>query len=138
MSLIVDMLSGGAAGALFGGIQRGVETYQTGKQKLAEYQHIENMHVLQNKQDLLMADKELLGEQARQDGENLRGSYEHDASFKPHTWVDDIRALVRPSITYVLLWMAWNNPPDFLGLASACVLWWFASRVNVPGTGPVN
>lgn len=132
MSVLVDILSGGSLGALFGGIQRGVEKYQELQFKKLEYAHVEAMHDKQNTQDALMADKDLLKTELQEFGKALTGSYDHDASFKPDTWVDNIRALVRPVLTFTLVWMAWYNPTEFMALASGVVLWWFASRVQLP------
>lgn len=132
MSILVDILSGGSLGALFGGVQRVVERYQETKLKALEFQHVLELHKLQNTQDALMADKDLLKTELQEFGKALTGSYDHDASFKPDTWVDNIRALVRPVLTFTLVWMAWYNTTEFMALASGVVLWWFASSVQLP------
>lgn len=136
MSFWVEILSGGGLGALFGGVQRIVETRMSNAFKLAEFEHIEKMQNLQFDHELRLSAQELLVEEIKQAGETLIATYDHDKSFKPATWVDNIRALVRPILTFTLVFMAWVNPAEFLTLASAVVLWWFASRVQLPRSDP--
>lgn len=132
MSGLIDLITGGGIGAVVGAVQRVVEKYQDNQFKKIEFDHVEKMQNLQFEHETMKQRAALLVEEVRTAGEAVVATYEHDGKFKPSQWVDNIRALVRPVLTFVLVGMAYQHPDEFLALASAVVTWWFASRVSIP------
>ena len=127
---LVELLGGGVFGALMGFIEKPVAQYMETRAKVVDYAHVEKMQELQFKQDLHMAEKELLIEGVKADSAILQESYKHDASFgTTSTWVANVRSLVRPLSIPITLGAALYDPmfyPSFLLVIS----WFFASRVR--------
>lgn len=131
MSIIADVLGGGALGALFGGLQRVIEKKMDTAFKIEEFSHIREMHKLSQEHEMRMARQELMVAELNQQTTHTQATFDHDISFKPSTWVDNIRALVRPVLTCGVLYMAYDNPYVHGPLASAVIMWWFSSRVKI-------
>lgn len=133
MSGLIDLLTGGSLGAVFGGLQRVVETKMSNSLKKEEFKHIEAMQSLQFQHDLRMARQQLMVEEIKSIASHTQATFDHEVNFKPAQWVDNIRALIRPMLTVTVIWMAYIKPDEFLSLASAVILWWFSSRVSING-----
>lgn len=135
MSIVADILSSGglgtAIGSVFGIGQKLAATWMENKHQEKEWAHELELHELQFQQDLSMAKQDLLQAEVTASAATMKASFEHDASFKPAQWVDNIRALVRPTATVLLIILSFFEPETYLALAGLALGWYFSSRVRV-------
>jgi hypothetical protein len=130
-----DVMASGGIGSVFGGILGIGQKYFTAKleqrERQFEREHELALLNLHHDQELQMAKQELLQTEITASSDMLRSGYEHDTSFKSSTSVNNIRALVRPSLTTYALIAAGFNPEVYAGFAGLMVSWWFSARIKV-------
>lgn len=134
---LLAALSSGGLGAIVGGVGGIAEKVWSKKLdtelKMKEWTHIERMHELQMKADAQESAHELLITNAKGDWNALGKSIEADSSIQGTSqWVNNFRALIRPSLTVLVLLMAYVNP-QFMNLATLSLAWWFGSRGSAEG-----
>lgn len=138
MSWIADLLTSGGIGSAIGAVagigQKIIATKMENDFKTKEFAHIEKMHLLQNDQEIRMAEFAADAEELKAHTAALTGSYTHDASFENTSkWVDNIRALVRPVCTTIAFPLTYMQPAVFGGYLGMMLSWWFASRIKING-----
>lgn len=128
---ILESALGGLFGAVVGLVEKPLAQYMDMKSKKLEYDHVETMQSLQHQQDILMADKELLGEGIKADAAILTESYKHDSSHgESYKWVIAICKLTRPAALILTFGGTFHNPEVFGPAFMMVLAWWFASRVR--------
>lgn len=130
---ILGMLNGGGLGAIIGSVGGIAEKIISKKldyaHKEKEWDHIAQMHELQMQSDAAKAEHELFIKQEVGRTQTLSDSIQHDTSISDtHRWVNDIRALFRPTITGTLVGLAYFQPDTYINLTTMAVSWWFGSR----------
>ena len=138
MSWIADLLTSGGIGSAIGAVagigQKIIATKMENDFKTKEFAHIEKMHLLQNDQEIRMAEFAADAEELKAHTTALTGSYTHDASFENTSkWVDNIRALVRPVCTVMAFGLTAWQPDIFAGYLGLMLSWWFAGRLKLEG-----
>lgn len=134
---IIAALSSGGLGAIVGSVGGIAEKVWSKKLdselKVKEWSHIEAMHQLQMQSDGQRAQQDLLIAQTQGDFSALEASIKADASIgNVDKWVNNFRALIRPSLTVIVLVMSYNTP-EFMNLATLALAWWFGSRGSAEG-----
>lgn len=123
---------GTAIGSLFGIGQKIATQWMEHKHQEKMWEHELNLLDRQNAHEVTQSKHELLITEAAAGAQVVQGSYTHDASFKnTHGWVDDVRALTRPTLTWYCVIATGFNPGVYSGFAGLMVGWWFASRLDI-------
>lgn len=125
---LLDLITGAGTGGLLGGVLALGNTWLTARIRREERAHeLESLKV----QGALRISAEEMGA--------FRASQESavaDAQGATYLWVEAVRKLTRPALTFGLIGAAiWSNGtalgPDFLLLAGTAVGWWFGSRPSL-------
>lgn len=132
---ILDIITGGGLSAVLGAAAGIGEKIMLTKMELeakaAEYKHLERMHELNADQQARMAEQNLLVTEVQSAGQALVASYEHDAPLgETSTWVNDVRALVRPLAIVLGFAYSWFNPENGIPMLTMMLAWYFAGRAR--------
>ncbi len=147
MSDILGIASAAAGGGLFGVlgslINRGAgffERRQRFAQEQARWEHERALHTLNMQARAKETEREIDLAQVKGNWEGLSTSLQAEASLDGgYTWVNAVRALVRPVLTLILVLISaifYLHSGDKALLntlafdASAVVLWWFGDRAR--------
>lgn len=128
---ILESIMAGGLGALVGFVEKPLAQYMDLKVKKEENRHIEKLQDLQHEHDIVMADKELLGEGIKADSQIMTASYAHDSSHgESYKWVIAVCKLTRPVALFLTFIGTWFNPEVYASFFALILAWWFASRVR--------
>lgn len=147
IDIITQGLTGGALGAIGGIAEKVIMTRMENSQTRAEWEHIKDMHLLQQKAEERIAQQQLSIRETEGEYVGLAESIKHDVSLKfdnveellkthprigafvviLQTMVNTVRSLFRPFLTVYLIQLA-TVDEVFVPLASAAVFWWIGSR----------
>lgn len=122
---LADILTGAGTGGIIGGILALGNTYLAQKARRDERAH--ELAVLDKTRDATIQAAQWDAFRASQ----MAGAA--DGSGSSYLWVEAVRKLTRPALTFGLIGaaLATNGTPlgpDFLLLAGTAVGWWFGSR----------
>ena len=141
--MLLELLTSAAGGGIFGlgaSLIKGWGAYKT---KQLDMKHELDMTVQIGANMTLEMDLakikgtiDLELQQSEADARSFTAAITAEADLKGASpWVNDVRALVRPTLTAGLVLLAfiaamWNNPytPQFIFMATTAVLFWFGDR----------
>lgn len=141
--MLIELLTSAAGGGIFGlgaSLIKGWGAYKT---KQLDFQHEVNMTVEIGKNMLLEMDLakikgtiDLEIQESEADAKNLTAAITAEASMKGSSpWVNDVRAMVRPTLTAGLVILAFiaagfdnHYTPQFIFMATTAVTFWFGDR----------
>ena len=141
--MILELLTSAAGGGIFGLGASLIKGWGKYKQQQLDFKHELDMTVQIGKNMLLEMDlAKLKGtidleiQESEADARNLTEAIKAESSMKGASpWVNDVRALVRPTLTAGLVFLAFaaamlNNAyaPQFIFMATTAVLFWFGDR----------
>jgi len=139
----IELLTSAAGGGIFGLGASLIKGWGAYKVKQLDYAHEVNMTVQIGKNMTLEMDLakikgtiDLEIQESEADARNLTAAITAEAGMRGASpWVNDIRALVRPTLTAGLVLLSfiaamWENPytPQFIFMATTAVLFWFGDR----------
>lgn len=138
-----DLLTSAAGGGLFGLVGVGAKMFVAYKDKQLVMAHEINMakETRTNMEMEIELSKqkgsiELELQESDSDARNLTAAIEAEASMRGASpWVNDVRAMVRPVLTLVLVFAAmfavsqsWSLDSEFVFMAMTAVTFWFGDR----------
>ena len=145
------VLSGGATGiigSLVGRVFGWLEKREEAKENAAQRAHELDLQKLNIQARAAETENELAILDAESRRDQLLASFQHDRSDNTSTWVNNVKAMVRPTLTFALivltaiLYFSLNDnaePVEVVKIkayivntivytTSAAVLWWFGDR----------
>jgi len=146
MSFLVDLFSSSGLGAAIGSIagigQKIIATKMENEHKVKEWEHEYKLLQLQQDHDTNMQKMELIKTDVAASAGVHEAGYVHDASGDPSQWVDNWRAMVRPSMCWILAaltaieaivihYTQSTTPATFAPFFGLVLAWYFSSRIRV-------
>ena len=150
--LLATVLSGGATGiigSVFGGVFKWLDRREEAKEAAAQRAHELALQDLQIKAHSAETEQELLIIQSESDQQRVLASYELGRGVPTALWASNVKSMVRPTLTFVLILLTaciyFTLEVDAVvdGFAlkayiintivyttSAAVLWWFGDRAR--------
>ena len=133
-----DLLFSAAGGGVLGLIGTGIKLFAEHKkeaQRLVAEKQLAQIRIDEMAKELELvqfkSSHELELAESTNDAAGLMAAIQAESSIGPvHTWVNDVRGMVRPVLTLMLTIMAFVKPDeeDLVWMASTAVTFWFGDR----------